>query len=418
MANQATSRSDDLMVGAGVLLFHRSDDPHGLHHLGNVQEFNITTDVTTVEKNSAMNKDRELMASVVTAINPTGTLTMDEYNPYNLALGLYGREGVTTQAAASLSAVPYTVTSVPGIIELTDANGNRYRNIDPSTVTVGASTTTNATFQATTVTIDATIDTTVNANDTVKFNSGATNKDGTSSAGGGTIVANILNPVTTGYTIHVQVDTAQTTAGDLGGMELDIIDGANGQVSHVVVPAGQGTTFTWADSNTNTLTFTVGASDEIPTNDAFITFTYNAPVSGYTAGKDFILDEQMLRAGLIQIPSGSTIQEGSVVLITATVPGGDFVTVSGGDAGEIEGHLLFIGDPNIGGKYVLEGWKVKVTPDGDLTGLIGDDFGSFQLTVRFLADKINHPEAPYYKLTHQGRADGSSAKSGTYDPEY
>ena len=44
MANQAFSQAEDLMVGAGELYFQRDDDPNGLHHLGNVGEFNITND--------------------------------------------------------------------------------------------------------------------------------------------------------------------------------------------------------------------------------------------------------------------------------------------------------------------------------------------------------------------------------------
>ena len=85
MANQAQSIANDLMVGAGALYFLRDDDNNkSLHHLGNCDEFNITTDVTTVEKNSSMNKRRELMASVVTAVSPSATLTLTEYNPYNM----------------------------------------------------------------------------------------------------------------------------------------------------------------------------------------------------------------------------------------------------------------------------------------------------------------------------------------------
>ena len=52
MSNQAQSVSDDLLVGAGELYFKRSDDPHGFHHLGNVEEFTITNDVTIIFNHS------------------------------------------------------------------------------------------------------------------------------------------------------------------------------------------------------------------------------------------------------------------------------------------------------------------------------------------------------------------------------
>ena len=77
MSNQAFSQAADLMVGAGEFYFQRDDDVNGLHHLGNVDEFNITNDVTTVEKNSSMNRKRELMASVTTAVAASASLTFE-----------------------------------------------------------------------------------------------------------------------------------------------------------------------------------------------------------------------------------------------------------------------------------------------------------------------------------------------------
>ena len=132
MSNQAQSLASDLMVGAGEVWFNRksaSKDSNGFHHLGNVDEFNITVDVTTVEKNSSMNKKRTLMATVTTAVKPSASLTLTEYNPYDLALGLYGEEAITHQEKATLTDEQYTLASVPGIITLTDADGNRYYDV-------------------------------------------------------------------------------------------------------------------------------------------------------------------------------------------------------------------------------------------------------------------------------------------------
>lgn len=408
MANQATSRADDLMVGAGALFFERSDDPNGLHHLGNVSEFNITTDVTTVEKNSAMDKDRELMASVVTAVNPTGSLTMNEYNPYNLALGLYGREGVLNQAAATLANEPHTIVSVPGIIELMDANGNRYHDVH--NITVGRGSATSATFEVSICPnpVAQTITTTTLNNDTV-----------TDSAGG-TIVLD-TNGVTDPNASYVglQIERAATTAGDMDGMVFDIRD-TDGTTKRVEVTTPGTTTYQFTCANNLIFTFNIGIGNyTVPaTGTSWGRFDYNPASSDYDNGKDYIVTDQMSRAGLIQIPSGSSIKVGDTVMINAQVPAGDYVTVSGGDAGEIQGKLLFVGDPNIGGQYNIEGWKVKVTPDGDLTGLIGEDFGEFTLQVRFLSDKQNHPKWPYYRATHIGRADGSNKADNKYDPEY
>ena len=132
MSNQAQSLASDLMVGAGEVWFNRksaSEDSSGFHHLGNVDEFNITVDVTKVEKNSSMNKKRTLMSSVTTAVKPCASLTLTEYNPYDLALGLYGEEAITKQEAVTLKDEQYTLASVPGIITLTDVDGNRYYDV-------------------------------------------------------------------------------------------------------------------------------------------------------------------------------------------------------------------------------------------------------------------------------------------------
>ena len=52
-----------------------------------------------------------------------------------------------------------------------------------------------------------------------------------------------------------------------------------------------------------------------------------------------------------------------------------------------------------------------------MTGLIGTDFGSFNLTVNFLSDYENHPESPFYTSIKVGSASGTEVKHGNYDPE-
>ena len=411
MANQAFSRSDDLMVGAGVLYFQRSDDPNGWHHLGNVDEFTINNNIETVEKNSSMNKKRELMASVVTSVSPTGSITMTEYNPYDLALGLYGREGVLNQTGRVVTSEAYTVPSVPGVITIVDSNGNRCMDI--SNVTLAPVTPTPVTFAFSLV--PSTIGSFV----------GSTFTD----VEGGTIT---LNPgtaspssVTTVYMSVVAPSPA--TAGDLDGYTFYVKEGAAGAVQTQSFTSTTTTAFTW--------TLASGATIVIdPTTDTGVPGPFSATgtdpltngvqalltpsLTTYVEGRDYIADEQELRAGVIKIKNGGSIASGSTVLVSCTVPEKQFITVSGGDAGDIEGKLLFIGDPNIGGQYNIEGWKVKVTPDGDLTGLIGTDFGTYTLQVRFVTDYENHPDYPYYRATLINRVSEGGGKKGKYDPEY
>lgn len=536
MANQAQSIAEDLMVGAGVLYFERDDDTHGLHHLGNVDEFNISTDVTTVEKNSSMNKRRELMASVTTAVKPTATLTLTEYNPYNMALGLFGTENVHKQTGAALNSMGVEVISVPGMIELKDKDGNMY--YDVSDVVVGLSNPQPVSFKWKNVSSSYSVDETgtiltdnheVPVPAKVAFvassagtaytadPSGLVFTDNDTTSGGGTITLGIAegglnvtqqtmatievtngttstgdtaglqikvteagaNAVTytatggeveetfttdngltikvnvpsgTGLvanaaisametpegvgsaggtitlgtgtfssdyddTVYVSVETGNTEKGDLAGLKLTVLEGALGGTQAFTATGGSAEeTFTLLSGAT--VKVSVAEGTQLVASNGMIEAEERAALSEYKAGKDYILDEQMLRAGLIQIPAGSRITEGERVLVSAKVPENDFITVSGSSAGDISGRLLFIGDPNSGGRYNIEAWKVKVRPDGDFTGLISSDFGSFNLTIDFLSDYEHHPDYPFYKATLIGRADGKTKTSGVYNPNY
>ena len=409
MSNQAFSRSDDLMVGAGVLYFQRSDDPNGYHHLGNVDEFTINNNIETIEKNSSMDRKRKLMASVVTSVSPTGSLTMTEYNPYDLALGLFGREGVLNQAGRTVTAEAYTVPSVPGIITVIDADGNRCMDI--SDVVLAPATSTPVGFT---------------------FNSGATGSVFTDTEGG-TLT---LNPAsaspTDDTTVYISLSAPTTpVTGDLDGYTFYAKEGALGSVQTQAFTTTQTSAYTWTLTSGATITIDPSASTSVNgpfsstgsyvTVDPLIsnlTALLTPAVTTYKEGRDYVIDEQELRAGVIKIKSGGLITAGNTVLVSCTVPEKQYITVSGADAGEIEGKLLFIGDPNIGGQYNIEGWKVKVTPDGDLTGLIGTDFGTYTLQIRFLADSENHPDCEYYRATLINRASGNNSKNGTYDPDY
>ena len=55
--------------------------------------------------------------------------------------------------------------------------------------------------------------------------------------------------------------------------------------------------------------------------------------------------------------------------------------------------------------------------DGDLTGLIGDDFGEFTLQLDIMSDYENHPDYPLYKVTKLAENTEGSGKNGVYDPD-
>lgn len=382
------------MVGAGELYFKRKDDPNGFHHLGNAESFNITTDVTTVEKNSSMNKRRELMASVVTAVAPSASITMNEYNPYNLALGLFGEEHLHTQEELTLTDESYVVDSVPGIIEIKDADGNRVYKLHD--VSLKLANPKSASMNPA-------------AGQTLISGKGTTNvKVGGAYTG------------STDKTYYIWVSHDVTAPGDVAGLELKYgTTPVLGSAQKVTPTTGTGTTDTVTIADGIVLDVTIEATTgdfSTVSPSQFYKIECKASSSDLKEGVDYLIEEQSSRAGFIKIMDTPKIEKGDMILVTAKASEASLITVSGASAGEIEGELMFIGDPNQGDIYVIEAWDVKVQPDGDLTGLVSDDFGSFDLTVKFLTDYKNHPEYPYYKVTKVGSAGGTEVKTGKYDP--
>lgn len=391
MANQAFSEAADLLVGAGELYFRRNDDPNGLHHLGNVESFNITTDVTTVEKNGSMNKRRELMASVVTAVAPSATLTMNEYNPYNLALGLFGEEHVHVQGNVQVIKEAYTVPSVPGIITLVDADGNRYYNVKNVKVEpVGAIPAKQ--YWNTKTKIQDTTGAFIDINSSSSY-TGSKKED---------IIIKITNDV--------------TATGDTTGLIFTYQEGFSGAVNTPSITGGSPTETVALGSTGISLDIDVTTGTFANCVGKMYRLTCEPGLNAFVKDQHYMVEEQSSRAGLVKIMDTDKITAGDTVLISFETEEATYVTVSGASAGEIRGELLFVGDPNQGDTYVIEAWDVKIQPDGDLSGLIGDDFGTFDLTIKFLTDYKNHPDYPYYKATKVGSGNGTDVRKGTYDP--
>lgn len=384
MANQAFSEAADLMVGAGGIYFRRSDDENQLHFLGNCTEFNITTDVTTVEKYSSMNKKRELMAAVTTQTKASGSIVLNEYNMYNLALGLYGTEGVHVQTGTTLVNESYTVPSVPGIIELKDADGNRYVNVTGVAVAPASAVLPEAKFApATNVSAD-----------------GLTMTD----AAGGQIVLN-----GTGYTgtsdatfVFRITHSGTPTAGDFDGYTIEAasnaLDLTTASGTYVTMTGTAGSTSLTLTVAGVTMTFTLTPADMFTVPSGIMTFNVTAGMSTFKEGKDFVLEDESIRGGLIKIKKDGAIKAGDTVMISCTIPDASYVTVSGSAAGKITGELLFLGDPNQGNALMIEAWKCNIRPDGDLTGLIGDDFGEFTLQLDIMSDYENHPKHNWVRV--------------------
>ena len=396
------------MVGAGEVWFKRSDDANGWHTLGNCDEMNITVDVTKVEKNSSMNRKRTLMQSVVTAVKPTTTITLTEYNAYNMALGLYGTEAVTHIDEKDVVDELYTVVSVPGIITLVDADGNRVFNAKNIIVKPESAIPAMASFVSVPSSL-GTLATTTNKNDTI-----------TDTAGGKLTINAGTYSAPTDTRIFMTIKTAPTSSGDLNGMKIEVKEGVAGIAQSFTVSSTKLTdTFTLTSGATITATVTSSDTFTKTTVGATIEAKVEASTAEYTKGRDFFYDEQSASAGVIKFNVGSAISAGDKVKVSYHIDEANLINVSLADAGDIEGEFLYIGDNNSGPNYTIEGWRVKVSPSGDVSGLIGTDFGSFQLTVDFLDDSEHHSDFPFARVTATSRSgDTSEAKAGTYHPEW
>ena len=396
------------MVGAGEVWFKRSDDANGWHTLGNCDEMNITVDVTKVEKNSSLNRKRTLMQSVVTAVKPTTTITLTEYNAYNMALGLYGTEAVTHIDEKDVVDELYTVVSVPGIITLVDADGNRVFNAKNIIVKPESAIPAMASFVSVPSSL-GTLATTTNKNDTI-----------TDTAGGKLTINAGTYSAPTDTRIFMTIKTAPTSSGDLNGMEIEVKEGVAGIAQSFTVSSTK-LTDTFTLTSGATITATVTSSDTFTKTNVGLTIEakVEASTTEYTKGRDFFYDEQSASAGVIKFNIGSAISAGDKVKVSYHIDEANLINVSLADAGDIEGEFLYIGDNNSGPNYTIEGWRVKVSPSGDVSGLIGTDFGSFQLTVDFLDDSEHHPDYPFARVTATSRSgDTSEAKAGTYHPEW
>ena len=116
----------------------------------------------------------------------------------------------------------------------------------------------------------------------------------------------------------------------------------------------------------------------------------------YTVGVDWEVADAA--AGLIYIIPGGAITDLADIEVDYTkgaITAMDIVNA--GLAGNIQGHLLFIGDPVNGKINELNCWRTNLAPDGAV-GFIGDDFGNFALKGIMVDDSAVHPANPLFRL--------------------
>ena len=242
-----------------------------------------------------------------------------------------------------------SLSSVPGIVELRDVNGNRYTNVTNVSVAPLAPTPATAEFNpGSNVTVNNTVYT-----DPLN----------------GTITVNGVNYTgTTQGTYVFSIDQAPTTGGDLDGLTVtaasSVLNMGTPNVTVATGTTGMTTLTLTIDGITFTFNVNAGTTDSFTATQPgnYIMVNVTPSITQYELGRDYTLEEECLRAGLINIKKNSRIKSGDTVLITCDVPDESYVTVSGAAAGKIEGSLLFSGDPNQGNAVMIEAWKCSIRP--------------------------------------------------------
>lgn len=369
-ANKSGSNADDLYVGAGKWYTYPWVDGvpqrDNLTMIGDVGEATLSTDITSIEHRSSMDKYREVMASVNTEVTQKLALTLYEFDPVNLAMGLYGKEGIVEQAEATLSK-KYTV-SPDSNIRLMDDDGNSYMNVDTVAISLG---------NPTPAEIGAATGSTSNTSD-------------------GTVTSSGSYTGKTDTTYYIQIKSSCTVPGTIDGCTFVWGKGDS------IATALQGAVAIDADGTEQSLDegvyvkFEVTGTQDFKAGDTF-TIKATSASGDFVIDKDFLVNEVDSRAGIINIPKGSSIPENTEVIVSFHVPKMKAPKIIGGTVDKIVKGLVFIGDPNLGPCYNMEAWKVAIKPNGD-TGLIGTDFGSFQLECTLMSDRANHPKEPLYTM--------------------
>jgi len=117
----------------------------------------------------------------------------------------------------------------------------------------------------------------------------------------------------------------------------------------------------------------------------------------YVLNTDYKLDA--LR-GEVYIMSTGAITEGQTLEVDysfSAITTGDVVRA--GTFGSIDAFVRFIGDPKRGPAVEVEVWKCSFSPDAAL-GLISDEYGGITLKGNVLADPVNHPAEPSFRVLY------------------
>jgi len=132
--------------------------------------------------------------------------------------------------------------------------------------------------------------------------------------------------------------------------------------------------------------------------DAVVTEKAASPTVRYKPGRDYDIDAD---AGLIRIRSEGAITSGKS-FATFDHAAKTMSIIRPLVNSETRGELLFIGDPDQGPKLKVQCWKTNLSISGAM-GLISDSVSAISMQAEFLADRLNHPSDPFFRVMEINR---------------
>jgi len=153
-------------------------------------------------------------------------------------------------------------------------------------------------------------------------------------------------------------------------------------------------TFQAAETITGGTSTGSAAVSNIETSKDVVVVDAATPTTRYTLGDDYDVD---VVGGLLRKRSDGDISGASVyVSADYSLKSNKYIRALANS--ELRGELLFVGNPDYGQRWRVQGWDVALTVGGDLP-LISDDIAQLSMSAEFLSDRTNHPDEPFFRAT-------------------
>jgi len=199
-----------------------------------------------------------------------------------------------------------------------------------------------------------------------------------------------ITKITHGTVTDGPFDYGETITGGTSAATGDVawVDG-DGEYIELINVSG---TFQSGETLTGGTSAASATSTNVDTvSDVVVLDDATTPTTRYTLGTDYDVNVQDGMFGLYPGGSAST-----PVYVSADYEAVDTASIKAMTNDAVEGELKFVGTSDVGPRYTVYAWKVKLSPSGGF-GLISEGVEPITIAVEILSDASNHPDYPYIK---------------------